>query len=120
MKHDHILDQERPERQIRAGQKSFFLFLASILTYLVPIGLVWTYGPRAPENDSIATTIGLSVITGYVLCVIGFRRGVQAVRRNEPRDYQLIIGLVGNAILVMLMLGMILVNLLDVTRAMNG
>ena len=120
MRHDHILDQDRPAEKTRAGQKSFFLFLASLATYSVPIGFVLTYGPDAPSNVAISTAIGLSVLIGYVLCVIGFRRAVQAVRRNEPRNYQLVIGLAGNAILVMLMLGMILVNLLDVTRAMNG
>ncbi|MEO1714003.1 MAG: hypothetical protein AAFU60_11790 [Bacteroidota bacterium] len=119
MRHDHILDQDRPEENTRAGQKSFFLFLASLATYSVPIGLVLTFGSEAPSNDAISTAIGLSVLIGYVLCVIGFRRGVQAVRRNERRNYQLVIGLAGNAILVMLMLGMILLNVLDYTRMIS-
>lgn len=104
-----ILDQESGQPIGSQSNKAFWLFVLSLLTYAAPV-----YAAIAERNDNLvlgprySTFSGIVILVGYLLAIWGLIAGIRSVRRTEPRDYRQVIGVLGNALLILLMIAMII------------
>ena len=120
MKED-VLDEPYEEKDFKYAKRSFRLFLWTLgifgLLFLFTLFPLSWIG-RLPE-------LGRDLLFGFPVFIMlitsagGFKQARVSLSKKEPWQYQKIVGLIGNAIFILLFILMILSNVLEVLAVMS-
>jgi len=90
-------------------KQAFFIYLFFIIGVLIAVFTDF-------QRDILTIIFGFPILAAILLSFLGFFRGIRSILQQEPSNRKMMIGLIGNLILISLFLYLIITNIIDVQQ----
>jgi hypothetical protein len=115
---NEILDSDK-ELSYKYTTKSYQNFKYSFFILLFFFTALFTIAITGIQLDLLTLFIGLPLFVAVPISVVGFVRGIQSVLYKEPNSTKMMIGLIGNLVIVAIFFRLIVANVMDIIRTMS-
>lgn len=109
---NEILDAEQKlsYHYSTASYQNFKQALFLLLFFIIGVFIVAITGI---QNDILILVFGIPVFIAVLISIVGFVRGIKSILHKEPSNSKMIIGLIGNFIVICLFVSLTISNIMD-------